>query len=121
MKKLLALAISLFPVIAFAAPAPPAADYDLPVHVTQSKLEQVCVSGLCNYALHLTGTIAGKKVEVVETKIRMAVLHTGDYKARVAKTGEGKAGIASYEDQITYEILMPDGTKRQFIMVGEEE
>ena len=127
MKKLLAFAIFLFPVTAFTAPTPQGADYDIQVHVTHSMLVLECSSGLCNYFLHLKGTIAGKKVEVVETKLHMAVLHTGDYKARVVKTGESKtrAGqtstASSYEDQITYEILLPDGTKRQFMLIGEEE
>jgi hypothetical protein len=127
MKKSLVLGILLFPVTEFAAPAPQAADYNIPVHVTHSRLVLQCASGLCNYFVHLEGTIAGKKVEVVETRIRMAVLNTGDYKARVVKTGEGKtrmgqAGtVVPYEDEITYEFLLPDGTTRKYLLIGEEE
>jgi len=127
MKKLLALSIVLFPVIAFATPAPKTTDYDVPVHVTHSKLVLECGGG-CVYQLHLIGTIAGTKVEIVDgTRPQSAVLHPGDYKARVVKTGGGKtrvgqaSTVSSYEDEITYELLLPDGTKRQFMLVGEEE
>jgi hypothetical protein len=127
MKKIVALAVFLFPVIGFAAPAPQAANYNIPVHVTQSTLVLQCSSGLCNYVLHLKGTIAGKKVEVVENRLRTAVLHPGDYKARVAKTGNGKtrtgqtSAAPTFEDTITYELLLPDGTTRQYLLIGEEE
>ena len=127
MKKLFAFAIILYPVIAFGAAAPQAADYNIPVHVTQSKLVLQCSSGICNYTDHLNGTIAGKKVEVVENKLRTAVLHPGDYKARVAKTGNGKtrtvqaSAASTFEDTITYEFLLPDGTTRQYLLIGEEE
>jgi hypothetical protein len=127
MKKSFLLGIVLFPVMAFAGPAVQPADYDLAVHVTQSKLVLQCSSGLCNYTDHLQVTIAGKKVEVVETRFRTAVLHIGDYKAKIAKTGAGKTqtgqtvASSSYEDQITYEFLLPDGTKRQYLLIGEEE
>ena len=112
MKKLVVLGLFLFPIASFAAPTSQPADYDIPVHVTQSKLVLQCSSGLCNYFAHLEGTIAGKKVELVETRLRMAVLHTGDYKARVVKSGVGKTcllytslsgsfanGIPEYRDQ----------------------
>jgi hypothetical protein len=123
MKKLFALAIFLFPVIALTAPAPQAADYDLTVHVTQSKL--VSLGG--NFFPRLDAVIDGKKVQLMERHIRSAVLHTGDYKARIAnaggsKTRTGQANDASsYEDAVTYEFLLPDGSKRKFIPIGEEE
>ncbi len=132
MKKLFGLAVFLFPVIAFSAPAPVAADYDLAVHVTRSKLVLECSGGLCSYWLHVNGTIAGKNVEIIDSKPRLAVLHTGDYKARVVKMGAGKtktrvsdvvkaSPTSAYEDEITYEMLLPDGSTRQFMLVGEEE
>jgi hypothetical protein len=127
MKKLLALVIVLFPVIAFTAPAPQAADYNIPVHVTRSHLVSLGGGNWVEFSPRLDAVINGKKVELFEMKIRGAVLHPGDYKARVVKTGEGKTRMgqastaSSYEDEITYEILVPDGTKRQFMLIGEEE
>lgn len=127
MKKLLLLAVFLFPAIALGATTPQAADFDLTMHVTHSQLILECSSGICNWELHLHGTIAGKKVEVVENKARQAVLHPGDYKARISKSGEGKTRMGQagaelpYEDQIIYELMLPDGTTRQFMLIGEEE
>jgi hypothetical protein len=127
MKKLIALAICLFPVFAFSAPAPQADNYDIPVHVTRSQLVSLGGGNWVEFSPRLDAVINGKKVELFEMKIRSAVLRPGDYKARIARTIEAKtqAGQAiapsSYEDQITYEFLLPDGTKRQFLLIGEEE
>jgi hypothetical protein len=127
MKKLFALGIILIPVIAFASPAPQAADYNISVHVTQSRLIPFFGTGSPQFIPRLDAVIDGKKVQLVELRPRYAVLHTGDYKARIEKTGEGKTragqtgNASSYEDEVTYELLLTDGTKRQFMLVGEQE
>lgn len=130
MKKLLLLAIVLFPTAVFAAPAPTAADYDLTVHVTGSHLVSLGGSNWVEFSPRLDAVINGKKVELFELKIRGAVLHTGDYKARIvsgggSKTRMGQTGQANdastYEDTVTYEFLFSDGSKRKFMLVGEQE
>jgi hypothetical protein len=127
MKKLLALAVVLFPLTAFAAPVPQPTDYNIPVHVTRSQLVSLGGNNWVEFSPRLDAVINGKKVELFEMKVRSAVLHPGDYKARVVKTGEGKTRMGqasaelSYEDEITYEFLLPDGSKRQFMLIGEEE
>jgi hypothetical protein len=127
MKKLLLLAVLLFPAIPFAAPAPQAADYNIPVHVTRSHLVSLGGNNWVEFSPRLDAVINGKKVELFEMKISTAVLHPGDYKARVVKTGEGKtrmgqpSTVVPYEDEITYEFLLPDGTTRKFLLIGEEE
>jgi hypothetical protein len=130
MTKLLVLAVFLFPVIGLTAPAPQAADYNLTVHVTHSKLVSLGGNNWVEFSPRLSAVINGKKVELFEMKIRSAVLHTGDYKARIVRTGESDTKsrmgqqadpTPAYEDAITYEFLLPDGSKRKFILVGEEE
>jgi hypothetical protein len=127
MKKLLTLAVFLFPVIGFTAPAPQAADYNIPVHVTHSQLVSLGGNNWVEFSPRLDAVINGKKVELFELKIRSSVLHPGDYKARVVRTGEGKtrmgqeSTVVSFEDAITYELLLPDGTTRKFQLIGEEE
>lgn len=127
MTKLFTLAFFLVPVVAFGAAAPQATDYDIPVHVTHSQLVSLGGGNWVESSPRLDAVINGKKVELFEMKIRSSVLHPGDYKARVVRSGVGKtrmgeaADSSSYEDQITYEFLLPDGTKRQFLLVGENE
>jgi hypothetical protein len=130
MKKLLVLAVFLFPAISFATPAPQAADYNISVHVTHSKLVSLGGNNWVEFSPRLDAVINGKKVELFELKIRSAVLRPGDYKARVVKTGEsdtksrmGQQGnpTPAYEDAVTYEFLLPDGSKRKFLLIGEEE
>jgi hypothetical protein len=87
-------------------------------------------SNWVEFSPRLDAVINGKKVELFELKIRGAVLHTGDYKARIvsgggSKTRMGQTGQANdastYEDTVTYEFLLSDGSKRKFMLVGEQE
>jgi hypothetical protein len=64
--------------------------------------------------------IDGKKYTLVGSFGFMqtpALLHTGDYKARVVKEDTGRA----YEYRRTYEFLFSDDRRRKYEVTGESE
>jgi hypothetical protein len=67
-------------------------------------------------ALHLEVALDGKHLEL-QSLDPLVLLHTGDYKARIAKRDEKKNGFFS----ATYELLFADGTHWMFAEVGESE
>lgn len=91
---------------------PNPSDYSVVVHVQSSRL----VVDHDGVAQDLTATINGKHVELEGTPLQQYVLRTGDYKAKVVKDEHSR----SYEYQMTYEILFPDGKTRKFLVVGED-
>lgn len=112
MKKVL-LALLLAPALAYAEKRPPnAADYPIVIHVQSS--HQV---GGSAELLHMNVLIDGKKYELVDPTTNHSVLRLGDYKARVDKDDTSKPFLLNR----TYELLLPDGTTRKFVVVGESE
>ena len=85
-------------------------DYPVTVHVAHARL-----IGAPNTMLHLDAVIDGKSVEL-ETNAG-ALLHTGDYKARLVSDDEKKSGWFSK----SYDILFSDGTHVIFSEVAESE
>jgi hypothetical protein len=90
-----------------AAPVNPA-NYPLTLHVEHAFVN----AG----ALHLEVALDGKHLEL-QSLDPLVLLHTGDYKARIAKRDEKKNGFFS----ATYELLFADGTHWMFAEVGESE
>jgi hypothetical protein len=107
----LALILVLPSVLCAESPNP--SDYPVAVHVQSSHL----IVNHDGVTQALTATIDGKHVELEGTPTQQYVLRTGDYKAKVVKDEHSR----SYEYQITYEILFPDGKTRKFLVVGEDE
>jgi hypothetical protein len=65
--------------------------------------------------LHLNAVIDGKKIEL-ETGAS-ALLHVGEYRARIVAQDEKKSGWFSR----SYDLLFSDGTHVVFTQVGESE
>jgi len=65
--------------------------------------------------LHITAVVDGKKI-VLETGAA-ALLHAGDYQARIVSDNQKKSGWFSR----TYELLFSDGTHVAFNQVAESE
>jgi len=84
--------------------------YNLTVHVAHARL-----MGQPSAYLHIDAVIDGKQVEL-ETSAG-ALIHTGDYKARVVSDDEKKSGWFSK----VYELLFSDGTHMAFNEVAESE
>jgi len=85
-------------------------DYPVTVHVAHARL-----TGAPNTVLHLDAVIDGKSVELEAAA--GALLHTGEYKARVVSDDEKKSGWFSK----SYDILFSDGTHVIFSEVAESE
>jgi hypothetical protein len=93
---------------------PNPADYSIQIHVQASRLVDICAPG-CAWVPHLMVIIDGKKYELSDTITRNDLLRVGDYKARILKDER------TYEYLRTYELLLPDGWPRKFVVVGEFE
>lgn len=108
----------LAPVLVWAAPNP--TEYPIAVHVQASHLVNECDSALnrvaCGKKLHLDVTIEGKKYEL-DGGIDDRLLHVGDYHAKITQDYVDPGS----EYRREYELLFPDGTKRKFSVIGEEE
>jgi hypothetical protein len=88
-------------------------DYPVMVHVAHARLTGAIGGG--TGTLHLDTVIDGKTVELEAGA--GALLHTGDYRARVVSDEEKKSGWFSK----TYELIFSDGTKVVFTEVAESE
>ncbi len=84
--------------------------FPLLVHVTHARLIGQPIS-----TLHLDVVIDGKTVELEAGAT--ALLHTGEYQARIVTEDEKKSGWFSK----MYELLFTDGTKVMFSEVAESE
>lgn len=85
--------------------------YPLIVHVTHARVQGAGTSGV----LHLDAIIDNKKVELEANAA--ALLHVGDYQARVLAEDHKKSGWFSK----SYELLFSDGTTVTFAEVAESE
>ncbi len=120
MKKVLLAILLLMPALAYAGKdksAPNPADYTIAIHVQSSRLERLIVNNNSVMMERLTVVIDGKKYELSDTSFRNDLFRVGDYKATIIKDETDR----SYEYQRTYQFLMPDGSTRQYIVVGETE
>jgi hypothetical protein len=116
MKKLLLAFLLLTPSLTFAEkPKPNPADFTITVHVQSCNLlDKFTVSVQTVQTLDVT--INGKKYELAANNVA-DVLPTGDYKARIASDKPAKTG----EYSRTYELLLADGSSRQYGVIGESE
>lgn len=104
------------------AQKPNPAEYTIPVHVRSSRLVEFCSdvtggSNICGWEQQLSVTINGKKYDLQSGTHAKALLHVGDYKARIVEDKSQRY----YEYVRTYEFLFPDGLTRKYFLVGETE
>jgi hypothetical protein len=92
------------------------ADYPITLHVTSSRFDRG-PEGSCCYVQHLFVALDGKKYELSDEKVRKDLLHIGDYKAKIAKDEQDHP----FEFKREYEILLPSGETRTFLVIGESE
>jgi len=85
--------------------------YPLIVHVTHARVQGAGSTGV----LHLDAIIDNKKVELEANA--SALLHVGDYQARILAEDHKKSGWFSK----SYELLFSDGTTVAFAEVAESE
>lgn len=85
--------------------------YPLIVHVTHARVQGAGTAGV----LHLDAVIDNKKVELEANAA--ALLHVGDYQARILAEDHKKSGWFSK----SYELLFSDGTTVAFNEVAESE
>jgi hypothetical protein len=91
-------------------------NYPLMVHVVGSRLESFPAGGgLTTSVLHLNVVVDGQKLELATDA--GALLHPGDYRARMVVNDEKKSGWFSR----SYELLFGDRTHVVFRVVGETE
>ena len=101
------------------AKRPDPLDYPVTVRVSHARLVRPFASvggdqGASSY-LHLDALIDGKHVELEANAA--ALLHVGDYHARLVTNSETKAGFFSR----SYDLLFSDGTHVLFNEVAESE
>jgi hypothetical protein len=91
-------------------------NYPLMVHVLGSHLEGSTAPGAVSPSeLHLNVLVDGQKMELVTEA--GALLHAGDYRARMVANDEKKSGWFSR----SYELLFSDRTHVVFRVVAESE
>ena len=117
MKKLV-LALLLLPttLLYAAKPQPNPADYTITVHVVFSRFTEFFASGIYYPYQRLQTVISGQQVELQATNT--GVLALNDYKARVIPTRGVPKNANASDIYLTYEFLLPDGTTRDFYVVG---
>lgn len=100
-------------------PAPvPAADYTLNLHVSSSERIASCASKPGWPCQHIFATVDGKKYELETLVVPFVFFALGDYPARLISQKPQPNG---YDQNVTYELLLPDGKARQFAVVGVSE
>ena len=89
------------------------ADYPLTVRVVFSRYDSH------NLYQQLDTVIDGQQVELQsEGNSGMGVLTLGDYKAQLSKTTWIPKHLNGYDNYVVYRFLLPDGTIRDFDVVG---
>jgi len=112
------LAVALFLVqttflCAATKPSSNPADYPLTVHVVFARYDSH------NLYQQLDTIIDGQQVELQsEGNSGMGVLRLGDYKAQLSKTTWIPKHLNGYDNYVVYRFLLPDGTIRDFDVVG---
>ncbi|MBB5065120.1 hypothetical protein [Granulicella mallensis] len=118
MKKLvLALLLMQAPFIFAAKPSSNPADYPILVHVVVSRF----ISGRMGDVGYqeLDAIIDGQQVELQsEGGSGQGVLALGDYKAQLSNTNFIPKRLNGYDTFVVYRFLLPDGTIRDFDVVG---
>ena len=115
------LAVALFLMqttfLCAAKPSSNPADYPLTVHVVFSRYTPGAGGGLGYQQLETI--IDGQQVELQsEGSSGMGVLTLGDYKAQHSTTSFIPRHPNGYDNFIVYRFLLPDGTIRDFDVVG---
>ena len=115
MKKI-ALALFLMQTTFLCAATKPSsnpADYPITVHVVFSRYD------FHNTCQQLDTIIDGQQIELQsEGTSGMGVLALGDYKAQFSKTTWTQKHPNGYDNYVVYRFLLPDGTIRDFDVVG---
>lgn len=118
-KTILALTL-LFSLPLFAAS--PAADYNLTIHVSETRIGTDCGvavgNSTCKSVQLLSALVDGAKYELEsETFFPKGIVALGDYKARLIP-GQEKP---THELNRSYELMFPDGSTRKFRVIGQVE
>ena len=99
----------------------PSADYNLNIHVSESRIGTVCgpvFNTSCDSLQELSVLIDGAKYELEsKTVLTKGIVALGDYKAKLVKDQQKP----THEFNRTYELMFPDGSTRQFIVTGQVE
>ena len=115
MKKI-ALALFLMQTTFLCAATKPSsnpADYPITVHVVFSRYD------FHNTCQQLDTIIDGQQIELQsEGTSGMGVLALGDYKAQFSRTTWTQKHPNGYDNYVVYRFLLPDGTIRDFDVVG---
>lgn len=120
MKTILALTL-LFSLPLFAAS--PSADYNINIHVSQSRIGTDCGSAFkgsstCESVQQLSVLVDGAKYELEsKTLLPKGVVALGDYKAKLVKDQQKP----THEFNRTYSLMFPDGSARDFVVTGQVE
>lgn len=122
MKNLLLVLLLLAAAPAWAEKAPNPVDFTIAVHVQSSHIIDVCRGSSstvrCGKLQQLLDVVIdGKKYELRSKDDFDSVLRTGDYKAKGWEIIP--PGTIEYHREL--ELLLPDGTARKFLVVGESE
>jgi hypothetical protein len=89
-------------------------DFPLTLHLVWTSTQTCAVPSGGSYACQrLAGTIDGKPVELVSINIG-GILALGDYKARAIPMPQTPKKHAAYDLYLAYQLLLPDGTNRDF-------
>ena len=121
MKKALLVILLLAPLFAWAEKPNPT-DYTTDIHVQSSRLvmyygDVTQGSSVNSWTQDLSAVIGGKKYELLGSIKGTYLLRVGSYKAKILK--EETKG--TYEYDLTYQFLFPDGTTRNYLVVGEQQ
>jgi len=93
---------------------PPISAYTVPVQVTGSWMAlMVYGPSSSTYSNHVAATIEGVRYELQTGADRFILLKPGTYQARVTRSGK-----IPFEVDSQYEMLLPDGSRRTFEVVG---
>jgi hypothetical protein len=112
MRKVVFAILLALPALALGEKAPNPAEYTITVHVQSSRLADEI--GLTRAQL-LKVVIDGKNYQLESNLGGLNLLRVGDYKAKVLPDKH----TWTYEYELKYEFLFPDGKTREFIVVGE--
>jgi hypothetical protein len=95
-------------------PKPNPADFTVTVHVVRSRIYPPGAYSI----QHLDTIIDGMSAELQTSAPYYGVLAPGDYKAQLATTSYIPKNPNGYDIFRVYRLLLPDGTTRDFNLVG---